>query len=201
MPKDTFFNLSESKKQRIFDAAVDEFSQRRFTEASINQIVKNSGISRGSFYQYFKNKEDLYLFVLKQIGKAKLDTISRIGELNSDADFFEGFMYMFRSVMEWRRTKPRYYKIGMLMETDDSHFITELRKTLPEGFDMIRDIIRRDMELGRIRPDIDPVLVVEILYTLNMYILLQYFKADSEDELEKKVSEIISILKHGIVNK
>jgi TetR/AcrR family transcriptional regulator len=62
MPKDTFFNLDEAKRNRIFEAAVDEFSQRRFSEASINQVVKNAGISRGSFYQYFQNKEDLYLY-------------------------------------------------------------------------------------------------------------------------------------------
>jgi AcrR family transcriptional regulator len=201
MPKDTFFNLTEAKKQKIFDAAVDEFSQRRFSEASINQIVKNAEISRGSFYQYFKNKEDLYLYVLQQIGKEKLDILNRVGELKPDADFFEGFMYMFRSALEWSRTKPRYYKIGMLMETDDSHFIKELRKTMPEAFEMLGNLIRRDMELGRIRPDIDPILVAEIIYTLNLHVVFQYFKVDDKDELEKKVSEIIGILKHGILSK
>ncbi len=50
MPKDTFLNLIEEKKKRIFDAAVREFSTRCFSEASINQIVKNAGIPEGSFY-------------------------------------------------------------------------------------------------------------------------------------------------------
>lgn len=42
MPKETFNNLSGNKKRKIFEAAVHEFSTRRFSEASINQIVKTA---------------------------------------------------------------------------------------------------------------------------------------------------------------
>jgi AcrR family transcriptional regulator len=201
MPKGTFLNLDETKRKRVFDAAVDEFSQRRFSEASINQIVKNAGISRGSFYQYFKNKEDLYLYVLKQIGKEKLDIISRVGELKPDADFFEGYLYMFRTALEWSIAKPEYYRIGMLMEFDDSHFVSELRKVLPEGFLMLKGMVEKDMQLGRIRDDVDPDLVVDIIYILNLHLLVQYFQQDNREELTKNVSEVIRIIKEGIVNK
>jgi len=201
MPKDTFFNLDKAKQKRIFEAAVDEFSQRRFSEASINQVVKNAGISRGSFYQYFKDKEDLYLYVLKQIGKEKLDIISRVGDLKPDADFFDGYMYMFRTALEWGIQKPRYYRIGMLMEFDDSRFISELRKALPEGFLMLKGMLERDIRLGRIRDDVDAGLVVDIIYTLNLYLLTQYFKEDNKAELTEKVEEVIRIIKEGIVRK
>lgn len=200
VPKDTFNNLSEDKKKRIFDAAVEEFSKKRFSEASINQIVKGAEISRGSFYQYFKDKEDLYLYVLMQIGREKLDLINYVGELKPDAGFFEGYMYMVSSVLEWSRTKPRYYRIGMLMELDDSHFIAELREALPEGFSMLRGMIEKDMRLGRIRPDIDPGLVVDMIYTLNLHLLMHYFKNGEEDQFTKKVSEVIRIIKEGIAN-
>ncbi len=56
----TFQNLKEDKKNRIIDAALVEFSTRPFNEASITNIVKNADISRGSFYQYFGNKENIY---------------------------------------------------------------------------------------------------------------------------------------------
>ena len=68
MPTDTFFNLSDEKKRRILEAAIDEFAEYRFSDASINRIVKNADISRGSFYQYFLDKEDLYLFIMQVIG-------------------------------------------------------------------------------------------------------------------------------------
>lgn len=201
MPKDTFFNLDGAKQKKIFEAAVDEFSQRRFSEASINQVVKNAKISRGSFYQYFDNKEDLYLYTLKQIGKEKLNIISRVGELKPDADFFDGYIYMFRAALEWSIEKPKYYRIGMLMELDDSRFVSELRKALPEGFSMLKGMVEKDIKLGRIRADVDPDLVVDIIYTLNLHILTRYYKADNKDELAKKVCEVIRIIKEGIANR
>lgn len=201
VPKDTFFNLDGAKQKKIFEAAVDEFSQRRFSEASINQVVKNAKISRGSFYQYFDNKEDLYLYTLKQIGKEKLNIISRVGELKPDADFFDGYIYMFRAALEWSIEKPKYYRIGMLMELDDSRFVSELRKALPEGFSMLKGMVEKDIKLGRIRADVDPDLVVDIIYTLNLHILTRYYKADNKDELAKKVCEVIRIIKEGIANR
>ena len=60
----TFQNLKEDKKNRIIDAALVEFSARPFNEASITNIVKNADISRGSFYQYFGNKENIYKFLV-----------------------------------------------------------------------------------------------------------------------------------------
>lgn len=60
----TFQNLKEDKKNRIIDAALVEFSTRPFNEASITNIVKNADISRGSFYQYFGNKENIYKYLV-----------------------------------------------------------------------------------------------------------------------------------------
>ncbi len=201
MPKDTFFNLDSAKQRRILEAAMDEFSQRRFSEASINQIVKNADIPRGSFYQYFEGKEDLYIYMLKQIGKEKLDIISGAGKLKPDADFFEGYMHMFEAALEWSIKKPRYYRIGMLMELDDSRFIKELRSVLPEGFSMIKDMVKRDIQLGRIRDDIDPDLVADIIYTLNLHLLAPYYQRDNKKELTKRLKEIIGIIKEGVIRR
>ncbi len=63
----TFQNLKEDKKNRIIDAALEEFSLRPFNEASITNIVKNADISRGSFYQYFGNKENIYKYLVNYL--------------------------------------------------------------------------------------------------------------------------------------
>lgn len=59
MPKETFFNLQEEKKNKIIKAAKDEFERVSIEHASIKNIVEQAGIARGSFYQYFESKEDL----------------------------------------------------------------------------------------------------------------------------------------------
>lgn len=63
----TFLNLSEEKKERIIHAALEEFSTRTFNDASITNIVKKADISRGSFYQYFGNKEKLYNYLVNYL--------------------------------------------------------------------------------------------------------------------------------------
>lgn len=67
MPKDLFFMIDQEKRSRIMEAAIHEFSSQIFDKASINQIIKEADISRGSFYQYFENKEDLYLLTIRTV--------------------------------------------------------------------------------------------------------------------------------------
>ena len=58
VPKSTFFNLNEEKRIKIEKALKTEFSRGSFEEASVSNIVTNAQIPRGSFYQYFEDKED-----------------------------------------------------------------------------------------------------------------------------------------------
>ena len=60
MPKQTFFNLPEGKRKTLMNAAEKEFARVPLAKASISNIIKDANIPRGSFYQYFENKEDLY---------------------------------------------------------------------------------------------------------------------------------------------
>ena len=59
MIKNTFYNLPEEKRKRITDAIFNEFAGSSGERVSINNIIKNANISRGSFYQYFDDKVDL----------------------------------------------------------------------------------------------------------------------------------------------
>ena len=64
MPTSTFYNLPPSKREKLIHAAVAEFARKPFDEVSINRIIQAAEIPRGSFYQYFADKRDLFQFVL-----------------------------------------------------------------------------------------------------------------------------------------
>lgn len=66
MPSQTFYNLPVDKRATIMNASKQEFSEYTFHEASINRIIKKAQISRGSFYMYFENKEDLFLYIMDE---------------------------------------------------------------------------------------------------------------------------------------
>ena len=84
MPTQTFYNLAEEKRQRIFNAIYMELKRVSFPEMSINQVVKNAGIPRGSFYQYFENKNDAFDFVEESSSKIKESVINRISTVHGD---------------------------------------------------------------------------------------------------------------------
>ncbi|MCM3728254.1 TetR/AcrR family transcriptional regulator [Neobacillus cucumis] len=67
MPKITFINLPEEKKQTLIAAMKKEFSRVPLYGASISNIVKSANIPRGSFYQYFEDKEDAFFFLLNDL--------------------------------------------------------------------------------------------------------------------------------------
>lgn len=64
MPKETFYRLPDEKRERIMAAAEREFLENSFEAASINRIIKESAIPRGSFYQYFEDKKDIFLYIV-----------------------------------------------------------------------------------------------------------------------------------------
>ena len=67
MPTSTFFRLPEEKRARLIEACWDEVSRARFSEVSINRIITAARIPRGSFYQYFEDKDDLIRYLLEDM--------------------------------------------------------------------------------------------------------------------------------------
>lgn len=65
-----FNSLDPQKQQRIIRAAMEEFVRSGYEKASTNEIVKNAGISKGSLFQYFSSKKDLYFFLYEEASKA-----------------------------------------------------------------------------------------------------------------------------------
>ncbi|KRM19662.1 hypothetical protein FC40_GL001513 [Ligilactobacillus hayakitensis DSM 18933 = JCM 14209] len=88
MPKDTFFNIPSKKQTLILDALLEEFSKVKLSEAKVSNIIKKTGIARGTFYKYFEDINDAYRYLFK---KAMIDihqNIVRQPQEKQDANFF-----------------------------------------------------------------------------------------------------------------
>jgi AcrR family transcriptional regulator len=104
MPKQTFFHLSKDKQDTLIHAAKQEFSRAPLHEASIANIIKSAGIPRGSFYQYFEDKDDLFYYLLTQLAeKNNRRFISVLNEKNGD--LFETFIATFQFMIEVHRNE------------------------------------------------------------------------------------------------
>ncbi|KPN79375.1 hypothetical protein RZ56_09280 [Apilactobacillus kunkeei] len=67
MPTQTFLNLNEDKQNQIFNALINEFSNHRLMDAQVARIIKDCSIARGSFYKYFDDINDSYVYALKRV--------------------------------------------------------------------------------------------------------------------------------------
>lgn len=100
MPKKTFFHLPEEKQCRLLEAASIEFSIRPLKEASIANIVKLAEIPRGSFYQYFEDKEDLYYYYFELLRQDSKKNIEKAIQ-EAKGDLFEGMdVYFSKMIFE-----------------------------------------------------------------------------------------------------
>lgn len=99
MPTERFYRLPEAKKQIIREAAIKEFARVPFDKASINQIIRNADISRGSFYTYFEDKQDVVEFIFE-------DSCNQMKELceqeliHNGGDYFAMIDYLFEFLVE-----------------------------------------------------------------------------------------------------
>lgn len=113
MPKPTFLNLSGEKRQWITDCAVDEFAEHGYATASISRIVAAADIAKGSFYQYFEDKEDLYGYVIDYAIVARKMRISgEESEKLKDLTLTQFIRVLFRSMMQEFIHHPKLLKIS-----------------------------------------------------------------------------------------
>ncbi|MEA2021784.1 MAG: TetR/AcrR family transcriptional regulator, partial [Candidatus Caldatribacteriota bacterium] len=77
MPRQTFFNLPEEKRNKIINISLLEFAQHSYRAASVSRIVEKASIAKGSMYQYFKNKKGLYLYLIDFTTDRKLSYLDR----------------------------------------------------------------------------------------------------------------------------
>lgn len=100
MPSPTFFRLEEEKQQKIIAACEKEFSDVPIHQASIANIVKYAGIPRGSFYQYFEDKDDVFYYICDNLVKEPETTFMALFKENKGnlfltmQEFFDYFIYL-----------------------------------------------------------------------------------------------------------
>lgn len=88
MPQRTFFRLDAERRELIAREAIVEFAERPYAEASLSRIARRTKIPKGSFYQYFENKLDLYRWLLED--EAPRRKREFVGAVRFEDDFWRG---------------------------------------------------------------------------------------------------------------
>ncbi|QIL46455.1 TetR/AcrR family transcriptional regulator [Vagococcus coleopterorum] len=201
MPTETFFNLKPEKKNLILNAAFKEFSQHNIHDALVSNIVADSNISRGAFYKYFTDIEDLYYFVYRQITE---DAHSLVidGIKRADGDLFLGIEYYLSAlVLSYSTSDHQKYFETLTLNTN-----YELEHKL-SGEDQSESSASMKQFARLINPDnlliqskAEMIDFLKVLTPLIHQCMIDYFvnKWD-EDELITQYHRRIKWLKHGVL--
>ncbi len=157
MPKPTFKNLPAAKRDRIVACAIEEFAGRSFREASLSRIVAQAGIAKGSMYQYFDNKLDLYRWLITdELVRRKLEFLDAWAP-TAEADFFAQMRAMIRAGIAFFLAEPRLSRIAAaLVDGSSDPGLRELNAEVRGmGTTMFVGLLRQARERGEIRTDLD----------------------------------------------
>jgi TetR/AcrR family transcriptional regulator len=175
VPQQTFFNLAEEKRQQILQVAIDEFAENDYENVSISRIVARAGIAKGSFYQYFTDKEDLYAYLLELLAQAKTEFMSLDHPDPNHVGIFAYLRWMAEMGVAFQMAHPQLSKIAV-RAANASFF--------PRAFDVsareathafYRRLVEVGQQQGDIAPDVDPQVAAVIfdgaLTSISRYLL------------------------------
>jgi AcrR family transcriptional regulator len=159
MPKPTFLNLPDEKRNRIVELALDEFSTHPYRQASLSRIVARAGIAKGSMYQYFENKLDLYQWLVTEEVERRREEWLRQNNVDLDVEpelgvgLFATLERMVLTGVGFTLAHPRLARLAAsAMEPTADEELRELHGTLRrEQIDRLVHHIRAAQASGEIR--------------------------------------------------
>ena len=175
---DTRRRRKAERPQEILEAAFVEFSRNGYAMTTLDQIAEHAGVTKGTIYVYFENKEHLFISMVREVTKAALDTVHEMLETHegTTADLLRAqFSFIYQHIVEDRRRRevlrmliaeaPRFPELA------DRYHQEILRPCL----DMLRQAIRRGMDRGEFRNSaiIDlPQIVIAPIALVDLWMMM-----------------------------
>jgi len=193
-----FKNLDLEARTRILEEAAVEFAARGYEGTSLNQLLDQLGMSKGSFYYYFDDKEDLFTTVVDHawaivVPFEELD----LGELDA-ATFWTTLQSLMRETRARIHANP--WLVGFTRLMYDPPQTVGVRDALAQKFNQARrwqaGMILRGQEVGAVRSDLPAELLQVLLVGADEAgdrWMVENWDRFEEDEVERIFEEVFAI--------
>lgn len=196
---------SFEKKEDLLQAALNEFSIKKYEEASLNNIIKKANISKGTFYYHFEDKLDLYLYLLESSVKTKWEFINnRLKNIDGINDIFEKFKLQARIGAEFASAHPEYYNLSKMFLKEKGKEIYEIakRKLSGDSINPLKNMIETAIEEGNFRNDIPNEFIIKVLsFMFTNFDEIFYGEDLDIDSVINNLDYYVDFIKNGIGNK
>ncbi|MDI9486051.1 MAG: TetR/AcrR family transcriptional regulator [Bacillota bacterium] len=191
MPKQTFFNLEPEKREAIIKAAVEEFAQAPFEQASLTKIVEKCGIAKGSMYQYFRDKRDLYLYVVDLAYEQKRAYVSKA--FAREGDIFSVLEEYYYQSYAFAREHPLFHQVtNKFWDNKGGALRLELEKGRLSRASDFAKFLDEAMAQGKVNKDLDPEAVFFVYHAVGKE-LIDHFDQVHSDGFFKRVLDVLRL--------
>lgn len=194
------FTKSFEHKQKLLDAALEEFNAYGYEQASINRILDKAGMSKGQFYYHFKNKEGLY-FALMELGiEKKLEYFASLNLLeNLPKDIFDLFKTQLRYGLAFAVEHPAIYELGQALLREKGNPIYEkvrAKHDFKEN-EVIGQLIEAAYARGEFREDFPLAFIKQMIgYLFNQ--VADFANLDDPAKMEQNLNYMIDFMRNGL---
>jgi AcrR family transcriptional regulator len=189
MPKKTFINLDKNKQDAFVNAFLREFTIHRYDDASVSSVLKELGLAKGSFYQYFENKKDLFLYLVQLLSETKLGYMEHINRSNFN-DFWDYWKAMYKEGIHFDSEQPLMSNFGYRMfETMNSPTLKPLLVQFQQqGLTSIKTMIQPEIDSGAFRKDIDPDRMAFFIINSSRE-LMEFMMLKRHEDFEARIAK------------
>ncbi len=165
LPKSTFNNLPPEKQESILRVVLEEFSRNGYRKTSINTIVARLGIAKGSIFQYFEDKEGLFLFILNRSLEKVKQYLRAVREETTEQDLFSRLEHTLQAGVDFLKTHPQVYRLYLrvMFESQVPYRQEILASIRGYSHEFLKDLIRTARARGELRATIDTDVAAFIL--------------------------------------
>jgi len=181
----------EERKQILLNAALECFSQKGYYATSVDDIVAFSKLSKGSFYNYFTSKEEIFISLLEGQTERSLHRLK--GELLKRKTAVEKLQYLIRLDLPFSERKKKLMRVQLefWMYSADH---PEIEKIMTDRFEIVllvvKDIIMFGIENEEFRIDVNPEKAASMFWALHDGIWIHSLVLDDEKLVEGKILEM-----------
>jgi AcrR family transcriptional regulator len=197
------------KKHDIVKAALNEFSRNSYDNASVNTIIQESHTSKGTFYHYFKHKEELYEYLVNTMLREKISFLEERKE-NATTEKTDNIFDLFRSQVDtsidFSLAHPEYTAFGIQVRKEPNQDIREkiLKNMGIVSSEYYHDVIQENMQKGFVRND----LPIDFMAGMISYMLIHFMEflqetgceisIENKKHIKTQYNYFISFLEKGL---
>ena len=136
-------------REKIIHAARRVFAEKGYSQTRIQDLLKAAGVSPGAFYNYFSNKEELFLEIVREAGDGFRDSIKKIRlsriRIGSQEELYSVLTESIRYFFEFVKRNKAGVRI-LFREQQNAN--PRIRETLNEIVAEIHQDLKRDIQRG-----------------------------------------------------